>query len=129
MQTFFSAFLSYWLITVVPVWGLALTGTCILYLAPLIYINNQEFIDTQLDAANNMINDQTAQLKELAGQHTGKATESLRGYAGDYGAKAQELINQMRSKAIGQGITEADLPSPPKEDIAETTGAEPIPAQ
>jgi ABC-type multidrug transport system fused ATPase/permease subunit len=123
VTTFLSAFLSYYLIRVLPFWGLALMGTSVLYLGPLIYIKNQEFIDAQLNTASKIINAQTAQLRDLAGQHTGRATESIRGYAGDYSQKAQELINQMRAKATGQGVTEADFPKTPKGSVSSPTKA------
>jgi ABC-type multidrug transport system fused ATPase/permease subunit len=113
VAAFIAAFASYFLIMFVPLWGLSLISTCIMYLAPLIYIKNKDIIDAQLKATGNMVNEQTAQLREIAAQHTGKATETMRTYAGEYSQKAQDMIAQARSKATGTGVKEGDLPNAP----------------
>ena len=98
-----AAFISYWLIKVVPLWGLSLIGTSIIFLGPLIYINNKEFIDEHLANAHEVVNSQANQVKELAGQHTARYSETMKQYAGDYSAKAQGYIGSARNKAPDMG--------------------------
>ncbi|CAK7220232.1 hypothetical protein SBRCBS47491_004118 [Sporothrix bragantina] len=87
-----TAFLSYYLVKVVPYWGLALLSTTILFFAPLIYKTNKELIDDQLKQASDLVNAQTSQLRDVASKHTSHATEVTKQYMGDYTAKAQELL-------------------------------------
>lgn len=122
-QAFLSAFLSYYLIKIVPVWGLTLLSTCIVYLAPLIYITNKELIDGQLEHASQVISAQTTQIKEIAGERTSKGFESMKQYTGDYAAKAQDLMGSARQKIPatvgGQSkstVKENQFPVAPKTD-------------
>ncbi|KAK3687347.1 Reticulon-domain-containing protein [Podospora appendiculata] len=87
-----AAFLSYYLVKIVPYWGLALIATTVVFFAPLIYTTNQELIDAQLKQASDIINDQTSQLRTVAVKHTEQATQVTKQYMGDYTAKAQALI-------------------------------------
>jgi hypothetical protein len=118
---FLGAFFSYYLIKVVPFWGLSLISTSILFLAPLIYKTNQEFIDHHLASATKVINDQTVQVKSLVGQHVGHVAESTKGLVGDYSAKAQEMIGQARGRSVSPSLsakpvkTESELK---KENVA-----------
>jgi len=98
LGAFLSAFVSYWLIKWLPLWGLALMSTCTAFLAPLVYVTNQEFIDGQINQAGSAINEQTSQIRDMAAQHTSRATETVRTYAGEYTQKAQEMINGARGK-------------------------------
>lgn len=122
-----SAFLSYWLVKVVPYWGLALIGTTVLFTAPLIYTSNQELIDHHLKNAQQVVNAQTEQLRKVAGTHTARATEVTKQYVGDYTSKAQEML---RGKAASPkaassapaapaapAVKDSDFPAAPKEDI------------
>ncbi|KAK4462263.1 Reticulon-domain-containing protein [Cladorrhinum samala] len=87
-----AAFISYYLVKIVPYWGLALIATSVVFLAPLIYSTNQELIDGQLAHAGEIINDQTHQLRNLVAKNTEQATQVTKEYLGDYTAKAQSLI-------------------------------------
>lgn len=49
LQAFFASLIAYFLIKFVPMWGLALIATTVAYLGPLIYIQNKEVIDAQLE--------------------------------------------------------------------------------
>lgn len=89
---FVAAFLSYFLVKIVPYWGLALIGTTVLFVAPLIYKTNKELIDNQVKQASDIVNAQTNQLRELAGKHTANATNVTKQYMGDYTAKAQSML-------------------------------------
>lgn len=104
-----SAFLTYYLIKVVPFWGMALIGTSVIFLGPLIYIENKELIDGQLEHAGNVIGQQTTQMKDLTAHHTSKGLESVKQYTGSATAKAQELVGTARQR----------IPSP-------TTGKAPV---
>lgn len=87
-----AAFLSYYLVKIVPYWGLALISTTILFIAPLVYKTNKELIDAQVKNASDLVNAQTSQLRDVANKHTAHATEVTKQYMGDYSAKAQQLL-------------------------------------
>ncbi|KAK3072174.1 hypothetical protein LTS18_014691, partial [Coniosporium uncinatum] len=75
---FFLALISYWLIKFMPLWGLALLGTSTLYLAPLVYTQNKEFIDAQLQQGSDIMAKQTQQVRDVSSQYANKAGESAR---------------------------------------------------
>ena len=125
-QVAFAAFLSYYLVKVVPYWGLAVIGTTVVFFAPLVYTSNQELIDTQLKQAGDLVNSQTAQLRSAAQKHTEQATHLTQQYLGDYTAKAQSLIHgvghkgeQPKPKTSRQtaGLKTTDFPVAPTEDF------------
>ncbi|KAF2141408.1 uncharacterized protein K452DRAFT_351523 [Aplosporella prunicola CBS 121167] len=101
VAAFFATFISYWLIKIIPLWGLALIGTIMVYSGPLIYMQNKEAIDAQLRNTNHMLNQQANQFKDLAAQHSARAQETMRTYANEYSNKAQEMIGQAKNKAAG----------------------------
>lgn len=130
---FVAAFASYWLIKWLPLWGLSLIGTSLLYFCPLIYMQNQEFIDNNLRNAGNIINQQAAQVKELAAHHTGRASETVKTYAGEYGHKAQQMMGSAKtraehtlhpksgnanSRATSSSYSNADFPNAPQQEPA-----------
>lgn len=61
-----SAFISYYLIKIVPYWGLALIATTMVFFVPLVYTTNQELIDHHLKNASDAINAQTSQVRNVA---------------------------------------------------------------
>ncbi|KAK7733565.1 hypothetical protein SLS57_000580 [Botryosphaeria dothidea] len=97
---FLASFISYWLVKWLPLWGLSLIATLVVYLGPLIYIQNKELIDEQLRQTELLLNEQTNQFKELASQHSTRAQKQLKVYADEYSHKAQEMIGQAKSKAF-----------------------------
>ncbi|KIW66277.1 hypothetical protein, variant [Phialophora macrospora] len=122
---FLTAFITYYLIKIVPFWGMALIATSVMFLAPLIYLENKEFIDAQLEHAGHVIGQQTSQIKDLTAQHTSKGLESMKQYTGTAAAKAQDFVGTARQKipspTIGKApIKENDFPSAPKTDLPET---------
>ncbi|KAF2262730.1 hypothetical protein CC78DRAFT_605771 [Lojkania enalia] len=120
VAVFFASFISYFLIKFVPLWGLTLITTTVAYLAPLIYIKNQELIDSYLEQAGHVVNQQATQIRDLAAQHTGNAAKTFQTYAGEYTHKAQETINQYRGRSASPEIKKEDFPSAPKtEPVAE----------
>lgn len=98
-----ASFISYWLIKIVPLWGMSLIGVSCIFLGPLIYVNNKELIDTHLANAHELVNNQASQVKDLAGQHTARYSETVKQYAGDYSAKAQNYIGSARGKSPKAG--------------------------
>ena len=122
VAAFFAALVSYWLIKIVPVWGLCLIGTNLVFLGPLIYISNKELIDGQLDQAGNLASAQSKQFKDLAGHHVGRATESAKAYTSDYTSKASNYIGNARGRSTSPELSKL-APSgpgaPPKESSAD----------
>lgn len=126
VTAFTAAVLSYWLIKIVPFWGLSLISTSCVYLGPLIYMNNQEFIDHHLNNAQTVINAQAKQVQDLAGHHTSRASDTVKQYAGDYTAKAQEYMGKPRTaqpvspsrsaKPMSQGPISTPASAPKYED-------------
>ena len=80
------------------------------------YKNNKEAIDAGIEGASDVVNKQAAQMRELAGQHTARAQETARKYAGDYSAKAQGYLGQARQRIPSgkAGVKSADFPDAPK---------------
>lgn len=105
-----ATFLSYWLIKILPLWGLSLIAVSIGYLVPLIYVNNKEIIDQQLQNISQTVNSQATQVKGLAEHHTARATETVKAYAGDYTSKAQNYIGAAKARATSPGATSTNTP-------------------
>jgi hypothetical protein len=125
---FTAAFLSYWLIKIVPIWGLSLIAVTIAYLGPLFYISNRELIDEQLENVHKIINDQATQVKELANQHTANATGLMKQYASDYSAKAQGYIGNKPKAQVTPKVKQSDFPQAPQDEPIShvTTEKEPL---
>jgi hypothetical protein len=116
-QAFFASLISYFLIKFVPLWGLALIGTTVTFLGPLIYLQNQELIDAQLEQGRTLMNQQATQIRDLAAQHTGNATKTIQTYAGQYTSKAQETINQYRGRSASPEVKKEDFPAAPNHEL------------
>ncbi|KAJ5769603.1 hypothetical protein N7520_004162 [Penicillium odoratum] len=115
VAAFTAAFLGYWLIRIVPVWGLTVIGVTTAYIGPLVYISNREIIDEQIKNLQDIVSAQTNQLKDLAGERTSHATGLMKQYVGDYSHKAQEYIGR---RSASPEMTK--LPTPVKtEPVAE----------
>lgn len=122
---FLGAFFSYFLIKVVPFWGLALISTSALFLGPLVYKTNKELIDHNLTNISEVVNKQTEQVKQIASHHAARATDVTKQYVGDYSTKAQELIGA-RARSVSPNTAKkdsapkyksSDFPAAPKEDF------------
>lgn len=85
---------------IVPYWGLAVISTSVLFLTPLIYKTNKEFIDAQIETVTRIANEQAEQVKQIAGHHAAKATEATKGAIGEYSAKAQEMVANARGRSV-----------------------------
>ncbi|SPQ25238.1 8074f09c-a600-4d24-b0cb-35bf5064f60c [Thermothielavioides terrestris] len=128
-----AAFISYYLVRIVPYWGLAVIATTVVFFAPLVYTTNQEFIDSQLKHAGEVLNAQTAQLRSVAQKQTKQATQVTKQYMGDYTAKAQALIkgathHHEQAPKKTTPLKASDFPAAPKEEPKKPADAEPAPA-
>lgn len=123
---FFASLIAYFLIKFVPLWGLALIATTTAYLGPLIYLQNKEVIDAQIEKGYHIANQQATQLRDLAAEHTGNATKTLQGYTQQYTAKAQETINQYRGRSTSPEVKREDFPNAPKDEPVGVTTQEPV---
>jgi hypothetical protein len=117
LQTCLGAFLSYYLVKVVPYWGLALIATTVVFFAPLIYTSNQELIDHHVKQASDVVNAQTAQLRDLAQKHTEQATQITKQYMGDYSAKAQAMIRGARGTEPKPEVRAPEFPPAPTHEF------------
>ncbi|KAI1381794.1 Reticulon-domain-containing protein [Hypoxylon crocopeplum] len=115
------AFLSYYLVKIVPYWGLALIASTLLFFVPLVYSTNQELIDHHIKQASDVVNSQTEQLRQVASRHTSQATEITKQYMGDYTAKAQQMLRgrstspeAVPKSAPQSNLKESDFPQAPK---------------
>lgn len=111
---FVSAFVSYYLVKIVPYWGLAVIGTTVAFIVPLAYTSNQELIDNQIRHASELMGAQTAQLRDAASKHTSDITSMTKQYMGDYSAKAQSMLrgrsaSPEAARAHGQQDGAADM--------------------
>ena len=127
-QAFFASLISYFLIKLVPLWGLGLIATTIAFIAPLVYLQNQEFIDAQLDKVSHIANQQAQQVKSLANQHAGNAVKTVQGYTQQATARAQETVNQYRgrSDSAQTQVKKENFPAAPKHDLTEESSDEEI---
>lgn len=110
-----AAFFSYFLVKLVPYWGLAIIGTTVAFFAPLIYTTNQELIDAHLKTATDTINAQTAQVRELAQQQADQLSSMGKQYAGEYTTKVQEMLRGRTAPAAAPAAaTPASKPKVPE---------------
>ncbi|KAF1911449.1 Reticulon-domain-containing protein [Ampelomyces quisqualis] len=123
---FFASLISYFLIKFVPLWGLTLIATLVTYLVPLIYIQNKEVIDAQLEKGRQIASQQATQIKGLANQHAGNAAKTVQGYTQQYTAKAQETINQYRGRSTSPEIRKEELPAAPRHDLTTEVSEKPV---
>jgi hypothetical protein len=111
-----------------------LIAVSVAYLGPLIYISNREIIDEQIAEVQKLINAQANQAKELANQHTSRATGLVKQYANEYSSKAQGYIGSRHAAAPVATKVSAANPepvSPPKfetTDFPEAPKTEPVAA-
>lgn len=115
-KAFTSALLAYFLIKFTPAWGVALVFTTVIYFAPLIYLQNKEFIDHHLNNASNVINEQTSQFRDLAAQQASHASEMTKSTVGQLSARAQELMGQAQDRAAQPDVANPGNLNPAKDE-------------
>ncbi|KAH6996354.1 Reticulon-domain-containing protein [Ilyonectria sp. MPI-CAGE-AT-0026] len=114
-----AAFISYFLVKLVPYWGLAVIGTTVVFFVPLVYTSNQELIDAQIQNASDLINSQTAQVKDVAQKQLDQVSALGKQYAGDYTGKVQALLSGKTPSRQVIIKPAPEFPNPPTEDPAQ----------
>ncbi|KAL1592426.1 hypothetical protein SLS59_009779 [Nothophoma quercina] len=117
IAAFFASLFSYFLIKFVPVWGLALIGTVITFLGPLVYLQNKEVIDAQLEKGRSLASQQAAQFRDVASKQAANASQTVQGLTQQYTTKAQETINQYRGRSPSAEVKKEDFPAAPNNDL------------
>ncbi|KAL1653785.1 hypothetical protein SLS61_003569 [Didymella pomorum] len=124
IAAFFASLISYFLIKFVPMWGLALIATVTAYIGPLIYIQNKDVIDAQLEKGRSLASQQATQIRDLASKQAANASQTVSGLTQQYTSKAQETINNYRGRSPSAEVKKADFPSAPKTEIKSEPVAE-----
>ena len=98
---------------------MALLATSVIFLGPLVYVLNKEIIDSNLEYAGQVVNEQAQQVRSMAGQHAGKGLESVKSYAGEYAGAASDLLGKSRQKIphLQNSVKQEDFPTAPKTEI------------
>jgi len=126
VAAFFASLISYFLIKFVPMWGLALIATIITYLGPLVYLQNKEVIDAQLEKGRSLATQQASQIRDLASKQAANASQTVQGLTQQYTTKAQETINQYRGRSPSAEVKKPaevqkeDFPAAPKTALPKT---------
>ncbi|KAL1871028.1 hypothetical protein VTK73DRAFT_2337 [Phialemonium thermophilum] len=129
VAAFLGSFLSYFLVKIVPYWGLAVIATTTVFFVPLVYTSNQELIDAQIKQASDIVNAQATQLRNVVQEHTSQATQLTKQYMGDYTAKAQQIVRgrsvspEITTKPAQKEYKPSDFPAPPTDSIGHDTTA------
>ncbi|WPG99992.1 Hypothetical protein R9X50_00281600 [Acrodontium crateriforme] len=104
VAAFVSSFATYYLIKIMPVWGLTLFFTTLVFFLPLIYTQNKELIDGQIENVSTLVNEQTSQVRELAQHHTNRALDASSKTFKEYSARAQEAMGNAKKAAVDKGV-------------------------
>ncbi|KAI9672300.1 MAG: hypothetical protein M1831_002116 [Alyxoria varia] len=137
LAAFAASLVFYGLIRFVPLWGLSLIATCVLYLTPLAYIRNRETIDELIAHSTEIAQSQAAQLKDMTAQHTGRATATMKATASEYSSKANSYMGRKSSGQTPQSgvntspsgketLKAGDFPSVPKQEPAVSAAPAPV---
>ena len=99
---------------------------------PLLYTSNQELIDNQIAQASDVLNAQTAQIRQVASKHTAAAADLTKQYMGDYTSKAQQMIRGRTGATPAPPASKtykaSDFPDAPKDPLAgKSTASKPEP--
>ena len=105
-------------------WGLSLIATVVTYLGPLVYIQNKETIDAQLEKGRNLASQQATQIRDLASKQAANASQTVQGLTQQYTTKAQETINQYRGRSPSAEVKKEDFPAAPKTDLKSEPNSE-----
>ncbi|KAH0605877.1 uncharacterized protein H6S33_004334 [Morchella sextelata] len=122
---FVTTFAAYFLIKYMPFWSLLLTATITAFTAPLIYLQNQEFIDEKIRQGNELVNEQLNTGRELTVKYAGEAAARARSTAVDLSQKAQGYAQNVRgsspaatSKPSTTSTADKEFPSVPVHEPA-----------
>lgn len=90
-----------------------LLGTVTAFTAPLIYLQNQEFIDEQICQAGKLVNAQLANGRHLTEKYAGEAAARARATAGDLSQKVQVYTRGPPHAATTQTQEKSEFPAAP----------------
>lgn len=111
---------------IMPTWGLTMAFTTVIYFAPLVYLQNKEFIDSHLEHASNLASEQATQLRDMASHHTNRALETTKQYTNEYTKVAGEYMGAAKQKTqetMGQAQRQTqDAMGAAQKKTEETTG-------
>lgn len=125
VAAFFASLITYGLIKIVPTWGLGLLFTTVLFFAPLIYIQNREVIDEQINNVSQLVSQQTQQVRDLAYQHGNNALEATKSASNEYAHKASEMMGTAKKQAVDSGyVSKETANKAPGQSAGATTAKE-----
>ncbi|KAI5848932.1 Reticulon-domain-containing protein [Tricharina praecox] len=107
IAAFVSSFFGYILIKYIPFWTLLLLATVTAFTAPLIYINNKELIDEQIQRVSDMVNSQVETTKKLTGKYAEEAAVRAKATAADLQSKVQTYTKSTSKKPEAPSTTSA----------------------
>ncbi|KAL5612573.1 hypothetical protein BROUX41_004332 [Berkeleyomyces rouxiae] len=117
------AFLSYHLVKVLPYWALGIMTVSAIFFGPLVYRENQEVIDAQIDKLYALIAQKNAELRKTATELTVQAGDVAKQHFGNLSTKAQSMLRGHAEK-----IKVDDFPAAPtselKKEVAEQKSVE-----
>jgi len=93
LSAFVASFLGYFLIKYMPFWTLLLLATTTAFTAPLIYLNNKEVIDEQIEHFAEIINAQLDTGKKLTEKYAEDAMTQIKAKTADLQSKAHQYTN------------------------------------
>jgi len=82
-------------------------ATITAFTAPLVYINNKELIDEQIQRASDLVNSQVETTKKLTGKYAEEAAVRARATASDLQSKVQTYTKSSPKKPEGPSTTSA----------------------
>lgn len=74
-------------------------------------MTNKEVIDEQLGNLSEVVNSQANQVRDLAGHHAGRASNTVKAYAGDYTSKATNYIGSAKRRSNSPELRNSTSPS------------------
>ncbi|KKF94422.1 hypothetical protein CFIMG_003430RA [Ceratocystis fimbriata CBS 114723] len=86
------AFLSYHLVKIIPYWALAIMTVSAVFFGPLVYRENQEVIDAQIDKLYELVAEKNTELRKTAVDLTGQAGDMAKQHFGNFSTKAQSML-------------------------------------
>lgn len=110
----FVSFIGYFLIKYIPLWALSLLTTITAFTAPLIYLQNQEVIDEQIQWANEYANAQLANGRQIAEKYIDDASVRARATASELTQKVQGYAGKKSpatEKSQASSLPENNSPS------------------
>jgi len=88
-----------------------LQATITAFTAPLIYINNKELIDEQIQRASDIVNAQLESTKKVTGKYAEDAAARARATAADLQTKVQAYTGKTSPPASSPVQTKSEVPS------------------